>query len=267
MLEKNTQSEESTFKKERFEFVLTVNDYIVCRRYFHISGFKRESLYSEELRDAVKRCVDIIRKDLQEKTDIFNWYSAPQVYQDVDEMNAKCHSLENPRYIVLRSCPDVYIWNGEKAEPYTKAFNRTDYVEDDEVSPCVLKFTMYDNGFDLRSHREVISTTFDGNEYPRFIRTSIDLSNSRNKYEKEGVFAPFEAALVNLMKENRADLIPQIVSELCDACSMEDKNDYTTILKYGGKSYNCNVRGQQERYVRTLEYQCRKRTEAFLKES
>ena len=47
--EKNVKKQTSNFIKERFSFELTVNDNIICQRYFRIHGFKQQSLYSEEL--------------------------------------------------------------------------------------------------------------------------------------------------------------------------------------------------------------------------
>ena len=43
MTEKTIQEVNSEQMKERFQFKLTINDNIVCQRYFRINGFKSES--------------------------------------------------------------------------------------------------------------------------------------------------------------------------------------------------------------------------------
>ena len=148
----------SPIRKERFEFVLTINDNIVCQRYFRINGFNWKSLRSMEMATCIDKCVELIHRDLVEKSNIYNWYTAPQVFQDKEEMEemiAKGHMnrAEVPSYIVLRDEEETYVWDGENAVLSAKNINRLDYVksEDDENNPSVLKFTFYDN------EKEVIS--------------------------------------------------------------------------------------------------------------
>ena len=53
--------------KERFQFILSLNDNIICQRYFRINGFNNDSLESYELRETIDEIVGIIRQDLDSR--------------------------------------------------------------------------------------------------------------------------------------------------------------------------------------------------------
>lgn len=244
---------EKTFEtpaKERFEYVLSVNGNIICQRNFAINNFQEKSLGSVHLTDAVMACVDLIDKDLKEKTDIYNILTAPQVFQNEDEMNKwvkeRPFNLDNPAFVVLRESEQVYVWDGEKMTEYNKPFNRTDYAGESNDQPCTLKFAFLDNG------EEVRSVQWDGNRYPKFVRTNIDIINQKNKYEAEGVYAPFEAFIINAFNKDRKDLTPSIKWKLSYACSGETVR-YFSRVHYGDKEYDLNLKGYNERLFQNLK--------------
>ena len=208
--------------------------------------------------------MNLIKNDLARKSKIFQWNTSPQVFdnkEQMDEWVARPRwKLEVPSYAILRDSEETYVWNGTTMEPYEGYFNRGEYLSSGEPdSPCVLKLAFLDSG------REVVSEQWDGNIYPRFVRTNIDLSNLKNKYEGNGIFAPFESALVKLMIEGQPDLIPQIVKELCVCCSYEDERDYTTTLNYGDRKYNLDTYGEWRKYTNGWESKLRKKTDEYFK--
>ena len=262
MVEK-TLNEASAFKKEQFEFILTINDNIICQRYFRINGFKRESYGSLDLIDTIEHCAYLIDQDLKAKTAIYLEDTAPQIFDNEEQMKkwANSHYGEQfvrPKYILLRNSETIYVWDGRTLEVYDKPFNRADYlVENENEQPCVLKFSFRDNG------REVCSKIWDGSVYPRFIRTNIDISNSKNKYKAEGVFMPVERDIIDEFNESREDLIPILVKELCSVCSYEDADNYSTYAKYGNVKYDLNLRRANNRNCWATEKQYRKKTQAY----
>lgn len=267
MTEKTVNDAQNNLKKERFEFVLTVNGNIICQRYFRINGFRNESLSSMELVSTVDRCVSIIDDNLKAKSAIYHYNAAPQIFENVDEMKnwISTHYLEVPTYIALRNSDDAYVWNGVDVEPYTEFFNKSDFIASNE-NECVLKFSFIDNGpnyMDNEEHREVCSKIWDGLVYPRFVRTNIDLSNLRNKYEGGDVYAPFEANLVKLFNEDQPDLIPIIVKEICKCCSNSSKGAYTTSYNYGDKVYNFDIQNHNYKYFKSLEKAYKTKTENY----
>lgn len=282
MLEKTIQETNSDQMKERFSFVLTVNSNIVCKRYFRINGFKNESETSVNLcghyldpekgfvKGALEYCVDLIHKDLAYKSNVYLWNSAPQVFDSVEQMN---ELIKTPRfkpevatYIIIRDSKDVYLWDGIKAhlynrdgkavEPYENIFNVSDYIGGiDTDTKNELKFAFYDNG------KEICSKVWDANVYPRFVRSNIDLSNTKNKYKQDGQFSIVEATLVDMMIKDRQDLIPLIVREFCRACSFDDKSEYVNTLN----GYDLNYNHTNSRRYAAIERKLRKKTEEYFK--
>lgn len=258
MIEKVT-NESISPKKEEFEFILTINGNIICQRYFRINGFRKEAYGSIDLIQAIDNCVNMIDNDLKAKTHIYYENTAPQVFKDEQEMNwwADAHrgeSIDHPVFVIFEDSESCYIWDGNEMIPYNKQINRADYVSDKEHNnEYVLKFAFCDNG------REVCSKVWDGSVYPRFIRTNIDLSNSKNKYRADGVFAPVEKAVIDLFNESQEDLIPILVREICQVCSYNDIDDYETSADYGYDKdgneveYNLNIREQNYRFFKGLD--------------
>lgn len=252
--------ENSQAKKERFEFILSINGYIVCQRYFRINNFKEYSLGSTQLTDAIEHCVSLINDDLKAKTAIYLGYTAPQVFKNKDEMKWYEENvpfkIEVPTIVVLEDSDDTFIWNGKEMEKYDKPFNKADYtVSSINTTPTVLKFAFYDNG------REIRSISWDGNVYPKFVRSNIDISNSKNKFSAEGVFAPMEEFIVKQYNKSMKDLIPIIVKEICVACSEE--TNYNHFVTYGEKEYDIDIVGQQRAYFKKYESDYRKKTIAY----
>lgn len=59
---------ENEANSTKFEFLLKLNDNIVCQRYFNVKGFNAKTLNSMELFDEVKSVVDEISHDLKIRT-------------------------------------------------------------------------------------------------------------------------------------------------------------------------------------------------------
>lgn len=257
-----TFSTESAPVRERFDFVLSVNGNIVVKRNFRINDFNERSLGSAHVRDTIEQCVALIQDDLKSKTNIYLHYTAPQVFDTKEEMDKwvanPTFKLENPSYAVLRNSDEVYMWNGEKMTPYDKPFNRNDYVET-PTTPCVLKFAFFDNG------KEVQSLSWDGNVYPKFVRSNIDISNSNNKYKNDKSYAPMESFLLDIFIATQKDLIPVIIRKISYACSAKNNGIYNSVEDYGGINYDFNVYQANENYIRKVEASCRRKTEEYLK--
>lgn len=262
-IEKKTLAEaNAALKKERFEFVFSINGNIVCQRYFRIFGFREASFNSMELVDTIKNIAGIINDDLEAKTQTYLDLTAPQIFEDESEMNEWLenhgHELRTPTFIALRKSDATFIWNGEKVKSYDKPFNKQEYIGGAEEIPSYFTFTLYDNGWDLDKHKEVITYRWDASVYPRFVRFNVDLSNSKNPFmdEEKNVFMPFEGALIDAMNKGHRDLVPQIVHEFYECCARDKEEDtnYTNVVDYGNpkgyaRKYSLNL------YKRNLQYE------------
>ena len=228
-------------RKERFEFRLTVNNNIICQRYFRINGLNPQSLCSIDLVKAIDECVNMIHEDLKAKTQIYLEYTAPQLFDNLDEMKdliSKGHvNLHDMTFITFRDSDDAYYYSDGVFTPYDKPISKLDYVSDPDQpqQEVVFKFAFYDSGY------EKFSKIWDGTVYPRFVRTNVDLSNSKNKYRQDGNFSSIEKFLIDKFNEDREDLIPKIVKEIYTACSREDSESYTTEVSYGNTTYELDL--------------------------
>ena len=71
---------EKSYKEERFEFALFVNNNLVCKRNFKINNFIDHSMDSAEFKDVVDEIVRNIDEDLKSKSRVYTW-----VYGDVSQ--------------------------------------------------------------------------------------------------------------------------------------------------------------------------------------
>lgn len=223
-MSEKTAAENSLLKKERFEFIFTANGKIICQRYFHINRFKEVSLGSNELRSAVYECVNLIKKDLKAKSNIYTRYKECQHFNNEAQMRKweanPTFRLDAFSYIVLDDTGETFLWDGTKIEAYGKPIANT---EDD--TPCILKFAFCDYG------EEIVSYSWDGRDYPKFVRTNIDLSNSKNRYANDDVnHSSSDRFYIDQFIAARPNIIPQIIRKLCYICSSLDTNDYTYNL-------------------------------------
>ena len=204
----------------------------------------------------------MIEKDLKEKTQLYLEYTAPQIFKDRDEMIELLTkgniNLSDLTFIVFEDSDDAYVYTDGKCVPYEKAISKTDYLADENNSDQILfKFAFLDEG------NEVASKTWDGSVYPRFIRTNVDLSNSKNKYRQENNFSPIEAFRIDLFNEDREDLIPKIVKVLYSTCSHQDADSYTSYATFGKTTYDLDIQRANKKFFKKLEKAYQKKTDSY----
>lgn len=78
-------------EKLPYEFILYINNNIVCQRYFNVKGFNNSSINSYEIREVIEDSCDIIKRDLKKKTleylwKFFNSY-VEQKSEEIDRRN------------------------------------------------------------------------------------------------------------------------------------------------------------------------------------
>lgn len=262
-------------RKERFEFVLSVNDTVVCQRYFWINKFKDRSYYSIDLVEAIERCSEIINESLKDKTSFYLYNSAPMLFDTVGDMKAWINGVAHKTlrippmsYIVVKDDGSKYVWDGNEATEYNGTFSIDDYVGNNEN--YTFKFEFIDNGTNFREYEEkrvVCSKIWDGKCFPKFVIDNIDLTNSRNKYKSDSIYAPVEHFIVdeyNKSKRNAEtgevdDVISKLITEIMSVCSYDDNSDYDTSIKMTNDAddnsinYNLNLFTHNRRYLNSLE--------------
>ena len=253
MREVNDTPQKREIKKERFEFELTVNGNIICQRYFKINNFKERSFYSTEFIDAVEECADMIKENLVEKSKVYMDHMAPRIFNSEEQLR---NYLYNPdgtvnthhtdgfgfgRHIIVKGTPGhEYVWADKLVDEGPRKpedFNEFADTEEGEQG-VTFKFSVYDNGYKLNNRRVVAETIWDGSQYPKFVRNGVDLSNGRGRYDNYDLSRmSFEMSLYYWCNVGQPDLVPIIIRTICEACSFQDKSDYTTTLKYGDTVY------------------------------
>lgn len=229
-MNENQKVNEPRNYKERFEFVLTVGDNIICQRYFRINNFNPQSLRSYEITEALRRCVRTIDNDLVNKTNAYLEMYAPMVFNDEKEMNT---FLANPFNLARLTLGEGIVVRGNKETDFVLGRNgivkELGYKFDDgeltDTSVEVNKNT-YKLAFKVDG-RESASIIWDG-YYPKFVRDKIDLSNKRGKFEGDDpTRLSFEQYLLYKMVEGKSDLVYGIIKHICVACSYTNNNEYT----------------------------------------
>lgn len=248
----NKKTKEARDYSERFEFRLTVDNNIICQRYFKINNFNPICLRSFELVDSIRKCADTIHKDLLSKTQVYLEMFTPQIFNDEEEMNTFFSKEENRKRmhlgegIVLRNNPGKnFFWGGKEGEEKpiecSTTFDNGELPNGlSETDRRYYKFAFFVDG------REVCSTIWEG-VYPKYICNSIDLTNKKGRYEGEDkTRLSFEMYLLYKLVEGRNDLVYGIIKEICYTCSEPDNDWYTTSDVYRSLDENGKVVFEKE---------------------
>lgn len=83
----------------KFEFVLNINDNIICQRYFSIKSFNRDVVKSLDIKWCVDDVVDMVKDDLKEKSYeyLYKQYNpyVKQTQEEIDNMNKDIYENED----------------------------------------------------------------------------------------------------------------------------------------------------------------------------
>lgn len=240
--------EDRTFKKvdnssfkERFQFTFSINENVICQRYFRINGFNYSSIETLELKEVMDECVAMIQKDLVEKSRVYMWYTN----NDPIKMTGfvKTDNLTSDDVAVLTNGVEgcTTLSDGQTInKTYFDYDNATpssqDYVDErPDEGEFVFKFAF------LIDDKKVYEKVWDGNIYPKYVRNSVDLSNSDALYRgKEPSSLSFALAIVYHMTNGKQDLLYHMIKKICDTLSnsYSEKYEYTKKEKYGDKTYH-----------------------------
>lgn len=227
--------------KERFQFLLWVNDNIICQRYFKINGYNNDSLRSLEFKETMDNVTSMIQSDLISKSRIFMWYTREEPIKmtgfssDIDG----CNDSDVIRLTSSNYNGRVELSNGTVVEK--SYFNYPEGMEDSYSDneklhewEVTFKFQM------LVDEKPVYERIWDGTVYPKYVRNGVDLTNSDVLYkDKEPSSLHFSYAIIRHMTLGKIDLVYHIIKQICEVMSykFEDSGKYTKRMKYGDKNY------------------------------
>lgn len=170
-------------KKERFQFKLTINENIICQRYFRINNFNEKSLTSHELTETIKSVTRLIQEDLNSKTRIALWYLYDENYKTSNKKDKNVWDIINEEFIERTTDENVF------------------------------KFTFIVDG------KDVYSVSWDGNVYPSFVRNSVDITNKKFRYDTNDRNLDYTNLILKKMCVDKVDLVPEIIRPICEVCS------------------------------------------------
>lgn len=269
MLEDNIKKEakvvDNEAYKERFQFLLWVNDNIICQRYFKINGYNNDSLRSLQFKETMDNVVTMIKEDLISKSRIFMWYTRDEPIK----MKGFANNYDELDYsdVVYLTSPDykdsVKLSNGEIIEKdyFNYAEGTEDsYADTEDLKPwdVTFKFQM------LIDEQPVYERIWDGTVYPKYVRNGVDLTNSDVLYkDKEPSSLHFSCAIIRHMTIGKIDLVYHIIKQICEVMSykFEDSNKYTKRMKYGDKNYVLSTYNKD--WVDAARQHCAEKTKVY----
>ena len=218
---------EKSYKEERFEFALFVNNNLVCKRNFKINNFIDHSMESLEFKDVVDEIVNNIDEDLKSKSRVYTW-----LYGDVSE------TFQEP----------LEEFTSPLIEPWECTFK---FVITDNKKPVIEKI------WDGRGYPKAIRDKVD------IANKTVKITNNEGRtftYDKEAFFEDNKDRLspelycLRAMIMDKPDLLIYITKRICEVCSPRENgfkktSDYTFVDTYGndstskgkGLKYNVNI--------------------------
>ncbi len=252
-IKKESKQLENSLYKERFQFILQINDNFICQRYFKINGFTNEALESADFKNVMDEVVFMIQNDLVSKSRIYEWYTQNGPLKLTGFVKNIEDYTPAERNFILCGEEDGEL-KCENGDVITKTFFRGEDIEDDvyidndrpEPNEFVFKFSF------LVDDKVYYERIWDGNVYPKYVRNSVDLTNSDVLYRgKDPLSLYFNLAIIRYMTVDKSDLVYHIIKKICYTLSSaftEDKNEYTKKVYYfnddktkEAKAYYCST--------------------------
>lgn len=223
---------DNTAFRDKFRFLFSANDNIICERFFKINYFNNASLNSEELRKGINKIVRMIQNDMVSKSRIYTWYTTPTPVKLTGFVEGnEVTYVEYPEGMENNETAD-----SDKNDDYTVSF-KFEFQMAHKIT------TNPEDGKPIFSdYRDIYSAAWDGTVFPKYVRNNVDLSNSIASFKGCDISTMnFLRALNYRMVIGKQDLIYDIIKTICDITSGEGKN-YTTSAFYG----NGNILSEKE---------------------
>lgn len=256
-IKKESKFVDNVAYKSKFQFLIWVNDNVICQRYFKINGFNEESVYTEEFSNCMNGIVRSIQEDLESKSRVFMWYtnmSEPMKMQGFfSEEEAKkygedflgiMHDTSISGNIIA---PDGKIFNKEYIKYAEETANEYGEIEKPKDGEFIFKFSF------LIDDVPVFEKIWDGNVYPKFVRNGVDLTNNYAFYDKKDTSTlSFGAAIIRYMQKGKTNLISDFIRRICETLSntFTEKYEYTKEMGV----YKTNNKINNESYKKAVAY-------------
>lgn len=249
---------------DRFKFIFSVNDNIICERFFKITGFDYDAINSERMKSLFVGEGDMqygtviskIINDLKSKSRVWSWYTTETPvkmtgfegdWKETDDSIFKSFVPKDDKATYLVYPYSVGAENEEQENGESGAENLKPFDVTFKFSFQIAQNSSInkDGRTVFCDYMPVYEVIWDGSVYPKFVRNSVDLTNSFGHKVKDINTMNFIQSLTYRMTCDKCDLVYHIIKEICDAATFEDeeplsvqrKQRVTSYLKYGNKKY------------------------------
>ena len=223
--------------RERFQIVMYINDIIICQRYFRIPMYNSDALVSKELYDVLDGIVQSIKDDLKHKSFVFQSIMNKKPMKLCGFVNGEVNL--DDLYLLTHDGirGEVELSDGTTVykEYLDQSFEGEDIFEESQ-KPEPYEYT-YKFAF-IADEKTVYEQIWDASQYPKFVRNSVDLSNSYPKYNTETLLVTPDN-LSMYLKIGRKDLLYSAISKIIEVASgkFDDTSAFTKKMRYGDKEY------------------------------
>lgn len=231
--------------KNKFQFLVWVNENVICQRYFKINGFNEKALYCKSFHDCMNSIVNSIQDDLNSKSRIYLAYTN---MNDKFKLSgfATTEDYEKYGYPLVKALTDNKLEGrvvADNGKNFYKEFmeygenNQALLVEDERPvdGEVMFKFSF------LIDDKPVFEKCWDGNVYPKFVRNGVDLTNNYGN-KKDVATLNFSNAILHKMQVGKQNLINEFIHRICDVLSYphdnSENNDTDRYFTIGDKRYN-----------------------------
>lgn len=219
--------------KERFQFLLWINNDIICQRYFRVNGYNSDSLVSEELYYTLDECVNMIKQDIKYKSFLYQSIVGNRPLKISGFVNDPKTATDLGLILDKNIEGEVQLSDGSiiEKEYFTYPEGVEDPYNDDEVlEPYEVTFKFEF----IVDDKKVYERIWDGTEYPKQIRNSVDLTNSNAYYNLDNVTLSSMENISRYLKYGRKDLLYYMIKKICDVMSggFDDPDAYTKSMIY-----------------------------------
>ena len=243
--------------KNKFQFLIWVNNNVICQRYFKINGFNEESIYSAEFNECMNGIVDSIQRDLESKSRIFMWYtnmSEPMKIQGfLTEEEAERYGrdflsvMTNSDISGKVEAPDGKVFTKEYINYCENIVNEYGEIEKPKEGEFIFKFSF------LIDDVPVFEKIWDGNVYPKFVRNGVDLTNNYAFYDNKDTSAlSFGAAIIRYMQKGKINLISDFIRRICETLSNSFSDEYVYTKEM--TPFKTNNKINKEKYEAAVAY-------------
>lgn len=244
MEEKIVKKVDNSSYRERFQFLLYVNENVICQRYFRINNFDYSSIESLELKEVMDDCVKKIQQDLVEKSRVYMWYTDKSPIKIAGFCNDENLTSEDILFLTNGREENGVLSNGKEIKKtffdyYSVATNQMEYTDERPADGDIMfKFVF------LMDDKVLYEKQWDANIYPKYVRNSVDLSNSNAIYRNKDVSSlSFSLAIIYHMTNGKSDLLYNMIRSICETLSTKysEEYDYTKKDIYNTTDVDGNV--------------------------